>query len=125
MMDNTLNTGGVSASKLVIKSLNVNGLGNYSKRQQIFKFLGKKGGDIQFLVDTRFSKQIESRVKEEWGSNVIFSSFTSQARGVSIFFKKNICVEILKQHEDNSGNIVSSSAFIMLSDRCLPSVCQL
>ena len=86
MMANTLNTGGVSASKLVIKSLNVNGLGNYSKRQQIFKFLGKKGGDIQFLVDTRFSKQIESRVKEEWGSNVIFSSFTSQARGVSIFF---------------------------------------
>ena len=89
-MDNDI-SGGNSASSLIIKSFNVNSIGKQPKRREIFKFLEKKGGDIQILVDTRFSKEIEDTVREEWGSQVIFSSYTSQARGVAIFFKKNIC----------------------------------
>jgi exonuclease III len=107
MMANINKTGGVSASSLIIKSFNVNGLGNFSKRQEIFHFLHKKGGDIYFLIDTRFSDHVENKIKEEWGSNVIFSSFSSQSRGVAIFFKKNLCVEILNQSTDPSGNMLS------------------
>ena len=64
-MNNETNSGGVSASNLIVKSFNVNGIGNYSKRNKIFNFMNKKGGDIHFLVDTRFSKEIESKIKEE------------------------------------------------------------
>ena len=87
-MANNLQSGGNSASGLIIKSFNVNSIGKNPKRQEIFKFLRSKKADILILVDTRFSKEIENQVKEEWGSKVYFSSFTSQARGVAIFFKK-------------------------------------
>ena len=106
-MANNLQNGGNSASGLIIKSFNVNSIGKNPKRQEIFKFLHSKKSDILILVDTRFSKEIENQVKEEWGSKVYFSSFTSQARGVAIFFKKNICVEVLKEKNDCSGNILS------------------
>ena len=69
--------------------------------------MNKKGGDIQILVDTRFSKDVESKVKKEWGSNVYFSSFSSQSRGVAIFFKKNIFVDVFDQNSDVSLNILS------------------
>ena len=106
-MANNLNSGGGSASSLIVKSFNVNSIGKNPKRREIFNFLNKKIGDIIILVDTRFSKNIENTVKEEWGSNVYFSSFSSQSRGVAIFFKKNIPVEVLDQHSDISGNILS------------------
>ena len=106
-MNSKTTSGGVSASSLTVKTFNVNGLGNYSKRAQIFKFMEKKGADIYFIIDTRFSKDIENRVKEEWGSNVFFSSFSSQSRGVAIFFKKQLCAEVLNQQNDVSGNMLS------------------
>ena len=106
-MNSKPTSGGVSASSLTVKTFNVNGLGNYSKRAQIFKFMEKKGADIYFIIDTRFSKDIENRVKEEWGSNVFFSSFSSQSRGVAIFFKKQLCAEVLNQQNDVSGNMLS------------------
>ena len=106
MVENTLGDG-ESASSLVIKSFNVNGLGNVKKRNEIFKFMNKKGGDIYVLIDTRFSKQTENRIKTEWGSQVFFSSFTSQSRGVAIFFKRYICVEVLKEKSDEHGNLLS------------------
>ena len=106
MDDKTCNDG-ESASKLTIKSFNVNDLGNVRKRNEIFKFLEKKDGDIYVLIDTRFSQRLENRVKAEWGSQVFFSSFSSQARGVAIFFKKGTSVEVLKQKSDNKGNLLS------------------
>ena len=95
------------ASSLLIKSYNVNSIGKNPKRSEIFRFLRKKGGDVQILLDTRFSKEIEPKVKEEWGAQVYFSSFSSQSRGVAIFLKNNLPVEILKEKSDESGNILS------------------
>ena len=96
-----------SASSLNIKEFNVNSIGRNPKRQEIFNFLRKKTSDIHILIDTRFSKEIENQIKVEWGSQVFFSSFTSQSRGVAIFFSKNLCVEVLNTKSDDSGNILS------------------
>ena len=82
-----------SASILNIKSFNARSLGKQPKRRQVFNSLKKKELDIIFLIDTRFSKKIENTVKAEWGGNAYFSSFTSNARGVAILFRKNIPVE--------------------------------
>ena len=84
-----------SASILNIKSFNARSLGKQPKRRQVFNSLKKKELDIIFLIDTRFSKKIENTVKAEWGGNAYFSSFTSNARGVAILFRKNIPVEVL------------------------------
>ena len=56
------------------------------------------------MVDTRLSKNIESQVKVEWGGHAFFSSYTSQARGVSIFMNKQLPVKIVDTFEDSDGN---------------------
>ena len=90
-----------SASSLNIKSFNARSIGQFTKRRQVFNSLKKKDLDIIFIADTRFAKSIENRVKAEWGGQSFFSSFTSQARGVAIFFRKNIPVEVL----DKKNNV--------------------
>ena len=104
-----------SASILNIKSFNARSIGQNTKRKQVFNSLKKKELDIIFVVDTRFAKSIENRVKAEWGGQSFFSSFTSQARGVAIFFRKNIPVEVLDKRNDNDGNILS--LLIKFSDK--------
>ena len=96
-----------SASSLIIKSFNVNSIGKNPKRSNIFNFLKKSGGDIQILIDTRFSKNIENKIKEKWESEAYFSSNTSQSREVAILFKRNLCIETLKVEPDSEGNMLS------------------
>ena len=106
-MNNKNKGEGESASSVFIKSFNVNGIGSFKKRNEIFKFLERKGGNIQVLLDTRFSPTLQNQIKAEWGSPVYFSSYSSQARGVAIFFKKNLSIDILKEKADNKGNLLS------------------
>ena len=87
---NNNSKGDVSASKLKIIAFNANSIGKQPKRRQVLCFLRKKDPDLLVIVDTRFSKDIENSVKAEWGGQVLFSSFSSQARGVAIFVKKNL-----------------------------------
>ena len=68
-------------------------------------FLRKKNSDILILVDTRLSKDIENQVKAEWGGHAFFSSFSSQARGIAIFIKKDLPIKILDNFADPAGNI--------------------
>ena len=106
-MTNNLPREDCSASKLRIISFNANSIGKQPKRRQVLCFLKRKTPDLLIVVDTRLSKDIENGVKAEWGGQVLFSSFSSQARGVAIFIKKNLPVKILDKFNDQDGNILS------------------
>ena len=71
------------------------------------KFLSNKNPDLLIVVDTRIAPNLENSIKEEWGSQVIFSSFDSQSRGVALFLKKNIPLKFLDKFVDKNGNILS------------------
>ena len=88
---------------------NPNSIGKNPKRQKILNEMRKKRADIIMFSDTRIAKEIEPTVKAEWGGKVNFASFTSQARGVAIFFKKELPIEILENtiYNDKSGNFTS------------------
>ena len=105
-MRNDLQKGDCSASKLRIISFNANSIGKQPKRRQVLYFLEKKKPDLLIVVDTRFSKEIENSVKTEWGGQVLFSSLSSQSRGVAIFIKKDLPVKILDKFNDENGNIL-------------------
>ena len=104
-----------SASQLNIKSFNARSIGQQPKRRQVFNALKKKDLDIIFIVDTRFAKNIENKVKAEWGGQAFFSSYNSQSRGVAIFFRKDIPVDILDKKNYTDGNILS--LLIKFSDK--------
>ena len=91
---------------LTIESLNVNSIGKFDKRNQVFHFLRKRATDIFVLLDTRIDPKLESKIKTEWSGPAYFSSFSSNQRGVCILLKKNIPVEVLDVKPDKSGNLL-------------------
>ena len=105
---NNQNIGGDnSASKLKIIGFNSNSIGKQPKRRQVLNFLRKKNPDLLVVVDTRIAKNVENTVKEEWGGQVLYSSFDSQSRGVAMFIKKNLPIKILDKFSDVDGNLLS------------------
>ena len=67
----------------------------------------KKDPDFILISDTRVCKSIEQIVREEWGGRCFFNSFSSQARGVAIFMKRNNTATILDKFCDDSGNLLA------------------
>ena len=46
-------------------------------------------------------------VREDWGGSCVFNSFSSQARGVAIFLKKDSTAKIVDKYTDTDGNILA------------------
>ena len=59
------------------------------------------------ICDIRISKSVESIVREEWEARCLFSLFSSQARGVAIFIKKDNPAKILDNFMDTDGNMLA------------------
>ncbi len=78
---------GVSIS---LGSFNCRGLGEYFKRADVFNWIKRKELDICIIVDTHCNKNLESKWKIEWGSEILFSSVDSNRRGVAVLFRKNL-----------------------------------
>ena len=95
-----------SISSLIIESLNVNSIGQFNKRNQVFNHLKKRKTHIHILVDTRIDPKNESVVKTEWGGPAFFSSFSSNQRGVAILFDKGVPIKVLKTTKDDNGNFL-------------------
>ena len=98
-----------SVSSLQLLSFNPNSIGKNPKRSEVFQFLRNKHPDIIFISDSRISKEIEPVVRTEWEGQAVFASYTSQARGVAILFRKDLAIEILDNtiYRDKSGNFIS------------------
>ena len=92
--------------KISICSVNCQGLGNPSKRRDVFNYLRNKNHSILCLQDTHITKNIERLIISEWGYKAVFSSFSSQSREVAILFKNNFEFNIRNSYNDNRGNII-------------------
>ena len=96
----------LSASKLRIVGFNSNSIGKNPKRRRVLHFLQKKQPDLIVILDTRICKSLENIVTEEWGGQCLFSSFTSQSRGVAMFLRKGSTVTFLDHCKDTNGNLL-------------------
>ena len=103
-----LSSGGVeSASSFKIICFNANSIGKNPKRKKVFHHLKKKNFDCVIACDTRISAAIEKEVENEWGGKCIFNSFSSQTRGVAIFFKSDCRAKLLDDFRDIEGNVLA------------------
>ena len=91
---------------LRIASLNCRGLGEFTKRRDLFSYLRDKQFSIYLLQDTHFTPGIEDRITREWGYNAYFSSYRSNSRGVAILFNNNIDYKLIKMSKDTNGNLL-------------------
>ena len=90
-----------------ILSVNTQGLCSMEKRVDVFDYLKAKNCHIYCLQDVHSTQQTEKFIQTQWGNNkCIFSSGTSNKRGVAILFKKNLDFTIHNHLSDPEGNFI-------------------
>ena len=94
------------AENIRIMSLNCRGLGNTQKRKDVLNYLRQKKFSIYCLQDTHFTKDIENRIRSEWGYKTYFSHGKSDARGVCILMNNNFEHRVLDEKADEDGNFL-------------------
>ena len=89
-----------------IISLNVTGLNGSRKQRQVFRWLHQQKSDIIFLQETYSSLDTIGRWEAEWGGKIVSSHGSSHSRGVMIFFKPRLDVNIEKTTLDDHGRLL-------------------
>ena len=89
-----------------IVSYNCQGLNSIEKRRDVLDYLRAKDCSMYCLQDTHFSEKDEQFVKNQWGGECVFSSFSSNQRGVAILFNNNFEYKILQSKKDQNGNLL-------------------
>ena len=84
------------ASRLKIVSSNVNGLGDYQKKKDVFEYLRGKNANIILLQETHLTTQQENIVRSMWGYDCILNGVSTNSNGVGIFFNTNFQYKIHK-----------------------------
>ena len=92
---------------LKIISYNTQGLHGIQKRIDVFDYIKSKKCHIYCLQDTHFTHEDEINIRDQWGnSNCIFSNYQSNARGVAVFFGKELDYRIHRKIIDTNGNYI-------------------
>ena len=92
-------------TELKILSYNTQGLGGIKKQIDVFQYIKKKNFDICCLQDTHFTESQEIYIRNRWDGNCYFSpAAQANARGVAIFFAKNVDYKIHTVKQDTEGN---------------------
>ena len=94
-------------AELNILSVNCQGIGLLPKRTDVLNYLKGKGCQIYCLQDTHFSPGVDKKfVRSRWNSDCYFSSYKSNARGISILFAKNFEYKVHKSISDPNVNFL-------------------
>ena len=95
-------------NSLSILSLNINGLKEKKKRNNLLEKLTSKNIDITLLQETHSMKQIiEKWQKERPGKSFWNSGEKSKSLGVAILIKNNLKLQISTINQDRQGRILS------------------
>ena len=105
-----------------ICSFNVRGIGEKTKRADIFNYLRKLNFNICCLQDTHSTLETEKEFKNDWGDEIFFSHGSSNSRGTTIMFKKNFEYHIKENIVDPNGNYVGLNISMLNTDITLINV---
>ena len=86
-------------------TFNVNGLGEYDKRRQIFEWLKHEQCDICFLQELHCQNSSNDKWMQEWGSNAFFSGNSSNSTGIGILFRSSVIFTLIEYKEIIQGRI--------------------
>lgn len=93
-------------SKIMVTSLNVNGIGNPVKGRSIFANLRAQKADIHLIQETHSAPGTGFLWTREWGGQILFSHGSSGSRGVAILLERNCDVQILTTVRDIEGRFI-------------------
>ena len=91
---------------LKIGSINIRGLGDRSKRREIFNWLKRKQMSIYFIQEAHCTDDNMHNWRAEWGYQALFSGCSSVKAGVAILFNNNFSFQISKTYADPEGRFI-------------------
>ena len=92
--------------ELGIRSQNVRGIADATKRRQVFYWLHNKPEEIIFLQEAHCTPDAEALWRTEWGGDIFFAHGTRNSRGVCILFKNKITKKIHNSQSDPNGRYI-------------------
>ena len=110
------------ADKLIVFSMNAQGLRDRSKREDVFDYLKSKKGHIYFLQDTHFTDEDIKQIYRETGMTVYLSNGNNYARGVATFIDKQIDFKVKSLLKDEEGNMLIINCIIHNKDITLVNI---
>ena len=93
-------------ASLQIMTLNCQGLGDSEKRRDVLNYIKNKKCSIYCIQDTHFTNELKPYIQTQWGYTCLFSSCTSNSRGVSILLNNTFMHDIHRVKKDISGNYI-------------------
>ena len=97
--------------ELKICSFNCRGLGNYSKRRDVFDFLRKSDFNIYMLQDVHCDRKKVNVFRNAWGADILIAPFKNNARGVAILTKR-VKLNICQADVDEGGNYIIAKVIL-------------
>ena len=91
-----------------LSCLNCAGIGNKTKRNNVFKWLKSNYEGIIFLQETHSTEYNENIWEKEWGGKILFNHGEYNARGVAILISNNLDthIEYINTFKDKNGRIL-------------------
>ena len=96
-----------------ICSKNVNGVGDFKKRKDVFNYLREQKQDIYLLQETHLKTEKENFVRSEWGYNVWLAGSVTNANGVAILFNSTFEYKIFRVIRDPRGCYIALDVELM------------
>jgi len=93
-------------NEISICCVNVMGLNQDLKRRDVFDRLRNYKYSIVCMVDTHFDKQKHKIYSSEWGYTCYYNSFSTNKRGVAIFFRNSFEFKVHHAIRDQNGNLL-------------------
>ena len=94
-------------NSFTILSVNSQGLGDVSKRKDVFHYFRDYNANIYCIQDTHFTPEKENAIRAQWGYDCYFSSYTSNSRGIAILMNNNFEYTLRKEIKDENGNYLA------------------
>ena len=87
-------------------SLNVKGIRERGKREQIFSWCKDKQADIVFLQETFSTGEVEDRWRSMWDGPIYFSHGSNHSKGVLVLISPKVEIEITQVLQDIEGRFI-------------------
>ena len=92
-----------------ICTVNINGIDEHSKREEVFKHLLDKHFDIYLLQETHLPDVTQGECWEnQWGGRALWSPGTNRSAGVGLLLHPGSAVNILYHKSDTDGRVLSA-----------------
>lgn len=95
----------MKSNHIHICTLNTKGLQQSEKRKRISEWSSQQKCDILLMQETHFTKNLESKVHNDFTGQIFFSNGVSNARGVAILIK-TLNFKIIDEHKDLEGRLL-------------------